>query len=219
MSNPGTDIERILRESLPALGIADAASGPLVPSLVKLIHLLHKWNRAYNLTSIRDPADMAIRHVLDSLTARPFLAGRVLDVGCGAGFPGLPLALADPGRSFTLIDASLKKARFVRQAVAELAIRNVVVEQVRIEDFTPAGPCDTLVCRAFSSLADFAAVGRRLLQPGARLVAFKGRHPQDEVAALPPGWAAAVHPVQVPGLDAHRHIVVLTLESALRSQP
>lgn len=217
MSNPATDIEQILRAALPGLGpelgLGCAEPGPappLVASLTKLIRLLHKWNQAYNLTSVREPADMAVRHVLDSLTARPFLTGRVLDVGCGAGFPGLPLALAEPGRSFTLIDASLKKVRFVRQAVAELAIRNVAVEQVRIEDFMPAEPYDTLICRAFGSLAAFVLPGQRLLAPGGRLVALKGKVPDDEIAALQPDWMAAVHPVRVPELDAQRHIVVLT---------
>ena len=202
------DLEAFFAGTLPALGLP--ATGPLPGQLARFVRLLHKWNQAFNLTSIREPREMAVRHVLDSLSARPFLAGdRVADVGCGAGLPGIPLALAEPGRQFTLLDSGFKKIRFVRQAVAELQIPNVTAEHRRVEDFRPAAAFGTVTCRAFTSLADFVAGSGHLAAPGGRLLALKGRRPDDEVAALPPGWRATVTPVTVPALEAERHMVVL----------
>lgn len=181
-------------------------------ALAAYLRLLDKWNQAFNLTSIRDPGEMVVRHVLDSLSARPFLqGGRVLDVGCGAGLPGIPLALADPGRSYTLLDSGLKKIRFVRQAIAELKISNADAVQMRVEDYAPMQLFDTVTSRAFASLPDFVAGAGRLVAPGGRLLAMKGRLPADELAALPDGWVAgAVTPVRVPALDAERHMIVVS---------
>jgi 16S rRNA (guanine527-N7)-methyltransferase len=202
------DLEALFARTLPALGLP--ATGPLSGQLARFVALLHKWNQAFNLTGVRDPREMAIRHVLDSLSARPFLAGgRVADVGCGAGLPGIPLALAEPGRQFTLLDSGFKKIRFVRQAVAELGIPNVTAEHRRVEDFHPAVPFDTVTCRAFTSLADFVEGSGHLAGTGGRLLALKGRHPRDELSALPPDWRATVTAVTVPELAAERHMVVL----------
>ena len=189
----------------------------LVTACADFLRLLAKWNRAYNLTSIRDPLEMVPLHILDSLTARPFLAGeRILDVGCGAGLPGIPLALTEPARHFTLVDATLKKVRFVRQAIGELKLRNVQAEHVRIEDYAPVALFDTVICRAFSSLPDFIRGAARLVAPGGRLLAMKGRLPADELAQLPDGWvAAAVTSVRIPGVDAARHMVVVTRPGVL----
>ena len=188
------------------------AEESLVAAFADFLRLLAKWNRAYNLTSIRDPLEMVPLHILDSLTARPFLAGeRILDVGCGAGLPGIPLALTEPARHFTLVDATLKKVRFVRQAIGDLKLRNVQAEHVRIEDYAPVALFDTVICRAFASLPDFIGGVARLVAPGGRLLAMKGRLPADELAQLPDGWvAAAVSPVRIPGLDAERHMVVVS---------
>jgi 16S rRNA (guanine527-N7)-methyltransferase len=182
-----------------------------VAALARYLALLQTWNRAYNLTRITGVDDMAVRHILDSATARPFLAGTtVLDAGTGAGLPGLPLAVLEPGRDFTLLDSVGKKIRFLHQALSELKLANVALVQARLEAWQPPGRFDTIVCRALAPLGEFAALCERLLATGGRLVALKGRHPGTELAQLPASWrASAVERVAVPGLDAARHIVVL----------
>jgi 16S rRNA (guanine527-N7)-methyltransferase len=202
-------IETRLGDGLEQLGITlvpDQAS-----ALLRFLSLLQKWNRAFNLTALTDPDDMVVRHILDSAAARPFLAGEtVLDVGTGAGLPGIPLALIDPGRQFTLLDASGKKIRFLRQVLLEIALPNVRLVQARVDAYRPEAPFGTVICRAFSTLADFARAGGRLAGPGGRLVALKGRRPDAELKGLPAPWAAReMARVQVPFLDAERHIVVL----------
>lgn len=173
---------------------------------------LHKWNQAYNLTAVRDPLQMLPRHIFDSLAAAPFAQGqRIADVGTGAGLPGIPLALAHPDKQFTLVDSNGKKTRFVRHAVAHLALHNVEVVQARVEEFAPAAGFDTVFCRAFTSLADFVAGCAELTAPGGQLVAMKGRYPADEIAALAgSGWAVAHESrVAVRDLEGERHILVL----------
>lgn len=201
--------EELLRKYLPELGLG--ADERLVGALAGYLRLLDKWNQAFNLTSVRDPGEMVTRHVLDSLSARHFLkGGRVLDVGCGAGLPGIPLALVEPERSFTLLDSGLKKVRFVRQAIGELKIGNASAVQTRIEDYAPMQLFDTVTSRAFAALPDFIRGAGRLVAPGGRLLAMKGRLPTDEIEALPEGWEIeAVTAVQVPGLDAERHMIVV----------
>jgi 16S rRNA (guanine527-N7)-methyltransferase len=202
-------LEDLIRRALPeaAAGLPDAA----VAQLASYLRLLARWNQAYNLTSIRDPAGMATRHIGDSLTVLPFLAGdRVLDVGAGAGLPGIPVAVARPAVRVTLLDSQIKKARFLHQAVAELGLGNAEAVHARVEDYRPVQPFTTIICRAFASLAEFVAAASRLLAPGGRLVAMKGRLPADEMAALAPGWQVReATPVAVPGLVGERHIVVL----------
>jgi len=201
-------VEQRLHDGLAALG---APSHPeLVAALVRYLALLQKWNRAYNLTGITGLDDMAVRHILDSASARPYLAGTaVLDAGTGAGLPGIPLALLEPGRSFTLLDSVGKKIRFLRQVLAELRMPNVSLVQARLEEWQPERAFDTVVCRAFGSLAGIAELCGRLLAPGGRLVVMKGRFPAEELAALPAVWRRTTERVQVPGLNAERHIVVL----------
>lgn len=200
-------MEDQLREGLTALGIV--ADDTLVGALAGYLRLLAKWNQAWNLTSIRDPLAMVPLHILDSLTVRPFLSGRrILDVGCGAGLPGLPLALTEPSREFILVDATLKKISFVRQAIGVLKLRNARADHSRIEDYPAVPSFDTVLSRAFASLPDFIGGAGHLVAPGGQLLAMKGRLPTAEIAALPAGWqVAAVTPVAVPGLDAERHII------------
>lgn len=206
---PQVILEDPLREGLLALQVN--ADDDLVHALARLIQLLDKWNRAFNLTAIRDPEEMVTLHVLDSICVQPFLQGvSILDVGTGAGLPGLPLAMVDPQRQFTLLDSGGKKIRFVQHAIGELALKNVLVEQVRVENYQPADSFDTVLCRAFSTIGQFVRSCGRLVASGGRLVAMKGRSPDDELKNLPSGWRmSGLTAVEVPGLDAQRHIVVL----------
>lgn len=202
------DTEEHLRSGLSELGLPVTVQQ--IDLLTRFLGLLEKWNRAFNLSGVRDPEDMVVRHVLDSLTALPYLHGLcVLDVGTGAGLPGLPLAVLQPRRQFTLLDSGGKKTRFVRHAVGELSLTNVTVVQTRIEEYESADAFDTVICRAFASLGAFARDCGRLVASGGRLVALKGRFPQDELAELPADWQATeVVAVTVPGLAGQRHVVV-----------
>lgn len=178
--------------------------------LLQYLYLLEKWNRAYNLTAVRDPEQMVPRHLLDSLVVRPYIVGpRVLDVGTGAGLPGIPLALALPDLHFTLLDSNAKKTRFVTQAVHALGLANVTVVQTRTEKFQPAEKFDTLIARAYASIPDMLAATRHLCAPGGRWLAMKGVFPQEELAAIPAEFAAQARPLRVPGLEAARHVVII----------
>ena len=198
-----------LQRGIAQLGIAlDAdAQGKLLDYLA----LLHKWNKVYNLTAIRDPQQMVSHHLLDSLTVMPHLwAGRWLDVGCGAGLPGLVLAVAQPGWQFTLLDSNSKKTSFVQQAVIELGLRNVSVHCARVEEWQPAEQFDGIISRAFSELGEFLRCTRHLVAPHGRWVAMKGA-PQQELAGVPDGCRVErVIPLQVPGLLAARSLVIAT---------
>ena len=198
-----------LESGLAAMQIE--ATPELIQQFMLLLRLLDKWNRAFNLTAVRDPNEMVTRHILDSLSARPFLTGvSVLDVGTGAGFPGLPLALVEPQRHFTLLDSGGKKIRFVRHVLGELALANVIVEQLRVEAFEPADLYDVVISRAFSSLSAFVRRCGGLVATGGCLLAMKGRYPQDELTGVPGTWEVAdVARLEVPGLAGERHMVVM----------
>ena len=204
------DLQPELARGLEAmdLTVSQASTGKLAAYL----ELLAKWNRAYNLTAVRDPLDMVGRHVLDSLTLLPFLRGKsVLDVGTGAGLPGVPLAIVDTTRELTLLDSAGKKMRFLRHAVTELGLGNVTLEQCRVENYRPDEPFDTVVSRAFSDLRDFVTHCADLVADNGQMLAMKGRYPEAELGGLPAAWSAeTIAPVSVPDMDAHRHIVVLT---------
>jgi len=206
---PHAQVQAALGAGLPSIA-GDAYSPELSLTLCRFLAELHRWNRAYNLTAVRDPLDMVSRHILDSLTVLPWVAGaRVVDIGTGAGLPGIPLALARPDKQFTLLDANGKKVRFVTHAAAQLALHNVDVVQARVEQCV-AGPFDTALCRAFTALPDFVSGAARLVTDGGTLVAMKGRYPEQEVAAVPPDWQVAeCARVEVPGLVGERHILVL----------
>jgi len=192
------------------IGIALDSSG--AEALLELVDELELGNAKFNLTAIRDRPGMLRKHILDSLTLQRYLrGGRVADIGTGAGFPGLPLAIVNPQRRFTLVEATGKKARFVEQTVLRLAVDNVQVEHARAENYRPFELFDTVVARALSSLADFAAYAGHLCAPGGRLLAMKGKRPDEEISALPKSFRVlAVHRLKVPGLDDERHLVELS---------
>lgn len=182
--------------------------------LIDFIHLLVKWNRAYNLTAVRQPEQMVVRHLLDSLVIGPYLQGnRVLDAGTGAGLPGIPLALAYPDHHFTLLDSNGKKIRFVTQAVAELGLANVDVIQSRVEAFQPGSRFDTITARAYASIEELVSQTTHLLADGGQYLVMKGVYPVAEVEAMPTGYRIeATHQLNVPKLDAERHLLIVRLE-------
>jgi 16S rRNA (guanine527-N7)-methyltransferase len=182
--------------------------------ILAYVALLEKWNRTYNLTAIRAPAQMVTHHVLDALAVLPHLprtdALRVLDVGSGGGVPGIPLAIARAGWSVVVLDSNQKKGAFLQQAAIELCLANVQVVTSRVEDYVPAMPFDVVISRAFSDLATFARGASRLLARDGRLYAMKGAYPRDEIARLPASIRVVAAPaLDVPGLDAARHLVVM----------
>ena len=183
--------------------------------LVRLIDELAIGNEKFNLTAIRDRDGMLHKHLLDSLTLQPYLRGeRIADVGTGAGFPGLPLAIVNPARRFTLIEATGKKARFVAQTAQTIGLSNVEVVHTRAESYRPADLYDIVTARALASLADFVAYAGHLCAPGGRLLAMKGKMPDEEISALPRSFRVlAVHRVTVPGLSDERHVVELVMRS------
>ena len=201
-------LEKRLQQGLSEMGLDLAA--PVRKKLLNFLELLEKWNRAYNLTAVRDPEQMVPRHLLDSLTVLPYLQGpRVLDIGTGAGLPGIPLALARPDLDFTLLDSNAKKTRFATQALHELGLKNVAVVQERVEKFHPETKFDTLIARAFASIPDMLAASRHLCAPRGRFLVMKGVFPQEELAAVTDGYQAEVKALRIPGLDAARHLVIL----------
>ena len=184
-----------------------------VEALLRLVDEVESANAQFNLTAIRDRPGMLRKHVLDSLSVQTLMRGsRVADIGTGAGFPGLPLAISNPKRRFTLIEATGKKARFVERTARLLALDNVDVIHTRAESYRPFEPFDTVLARALSSLADFVAYAGHLCAPDGRILAMKGKRPDEELSALPKAFrVVAVHRVKLPGLDDERHIVELSL--------
>lgn len=180
-------------------------------AMIDYLKQIEAWNGTYNLTAVRRPEDMVVRHLLDSLAALPYVAGdEIADVGSGAGLPGIPVALARPRKRVTLVESNGKKAAFLRHAVRALGLTNVTVVQRRSEDYKPARGYDTVVCRAFATANATVHLAGHLCRPGGRMVLMKGRDPSPELGDLPAGFRVGeVAPVTVPGLDAERHIVVL----------
>jgi len=200
------DLRPDLESGLRQLQLDVALAEPLLAYLA----LLARWNATYNLTAIREPREMLVKHLLDSLAMHAHLDGiaSLADLGTGPGLPGIPLAIARPQLRVTLVESNGKKARFLREAARQLKLGNIEVAESRIEAFDAPGRFDAITARALATLPLILALGGHLLAPGGRLLAMKGVLPEDEIAALPAGWrVAAVHPLQVPGLEAERHLV------------
>jgi 16S rRNA (guanine527-N7)-methyltransferase len=218
---PDGALAEALDQGLEALGL------PLAPdarvALLGYVGLLAKWNRTYNLTAIREPARMVTHHVIDSLAVLGHLDDllrgidrpRILDVGSGAGLPGIPLAVARPDWDVAMLEPVHKKSTFITQALAELGIANARAVAQRVEDYRTPEPAAIAISRAFSDLASFAeCAARHVAQPGV-LVAMKGVHPDEELRELPDAFeVVAVAPLAVPGVDAARHVVVMRSKAA-----
>jgi 16S rRNA (guanine527-N7)-methyltransferase len=180
--------------------------------LLAFLQLIGKWNKAYNLTAIRHLEDMARLHLLDSLAVLPYIKGRrVIDIGTGAGLPGIPLAIFLPETSFTLLDSNAKKTRFVQQAVLELRLSNVEIRHSRAETFQPEQKFDTLITRAFAALPAILQTTAHLLDEHGVLLAMKGQNPRDELAAVK--VKSSVVPLETPGVEAERCLVIIQKEA------
>lgn len=183
-----------------------------VTALLDYLQLMVRWNKTYNLTAIRDPHQMITRHVLDSLAVLPWVgAGPLLDAGTGAGLPGIPLAIMQPGLEVTLLDSAGKKVRFLNHVVRELKLTRVHPVQARLESWSGQPLPRSIISRAFSSISAFAQSSRHLAVTGTRLLAMKGKRPDAELEDLPDGWRIdSVEQLQVPGLQEERHLVIMS---------
>ncbi|NOX69073.1 MAG: 16S rRNA (guanine(527)-N(7))-methyltransferase RsmG [Gammaproteobacteria bacterium] len=191
-----------LQQSLPT-GAAD--------KLAQLLEDLAHWGRRINLTAIRNLPDTVTGHILDSLSVQPYLRGKtVLDVGTGAGFPGLPLAIVDPGREFELLDSNGRKIGFVQHVIGKLALANVSTVKARAEDYAPGKRFDTVIARALTAIPRFIELSGHLMREDGVLLALKGKYPARELDELPDNWEYDVIELRVPGLEQHsRHLIVL----------
>ncbi|EEN7628492.1 16S rRNA (guanine(527)-N(7))-methyltransferase RsmG [Salmonella enterica] len=179
--------------------------------LVAYVDMLHKWNKAYNLTSVRDPAEMVVRHILDSIVVAPYLQGqRFIDVGTGPGLPGIPLAIVLPDAHFTLLDSLGKRVRFLRQVQHELRLENITPVQSRVEAYPSEPPFDGVISRAFASLNDMVSWCHQLPGEKGRFYALKGQLPEDEIASLSDEFSVeSVEKLRVPQLEGERHLVII----------
>ncbi|HKA39355.1 MAG TPA: 16S rRNA (guanine(527)-N(7))-methyltransferase RsmG [Burkholderiales bacterium] len=198
-----------LAQGVKELGIALPASAQ--ERLLQYLALLQKWNRVYNLTAVRETHRMVSEHLLDCLAVTPYIGKKtILDVGSGAGLPGIPLAVALPAARVTVVDSNHKKAAFLQQAVTELKLANVAVACERVEGWKPAARFEVVISRAFSDLAELVTLAGRHVAAGGCLAAMKGVHPYDEIAQLPSGWQVRqTQTLTVPGLRAQRHLVLI----------
>jgi len=203
------ELDRRLEKGVAELGLSLGREGR--SKLLQYLALLEKWNQVYNLTAIRGREKIVSGHLLDCLAVIPYLTGtRLLDIGSGAGFPGIPVAVARPDIQVVLLDSNHKKAAFLRQAVTELQLKNATVVCERVEAWRAAEKFDCIISRAFAEIAEFIALTKHLLAPGGVLAAMKGVYPFEEIERLPPDFRLRqVHAFAVPGLEAERHLVLI----------
>ena len=203
------DLKKILSEGLRQLNLAQTLDNKQQDKLIKYVELLNKWNKAYNLTAVRKPEQMVVRHLLDSLSISPFIQGKkILDVGTGAGLPGIPLAILFPEHHFTLLDSNSKKTRFVVQASSELELPNVDVVQSRVEEFQSADGFDTIITRAYSAIGNMVEQTSHLLLSDGVFLAMKGVNPTTEIEELATNYIVKEnHAIAVPGLEEERHLL------------
>ena len=181
----------------------------MLSSLLAYIELLKKWNSAYNLLGGNESALLVSRHILDSLSVDPHLEGNLLlDIGAGAGLPGIPLAILNPDKQFVLIDSNGKKTRFMFQAQIQLGLGNITIENCRIEHYQSIQQIDMVMCRAFSTLADTLTMLQPIFSDECKLLAMKGHYPEDEIARLPDGFELSKSiKLDVPGNESQRHLI------------
>ncbi len=193
-------------------GLKALSCNPDETQLAKLkqyVDLLNRWNKTYNLTSVRDPKDMIPLHVFDSLVVANLIKGdNCLDVGSGGGLPTIPLAIMQPQRQFTALDTNGKKTRFIQQAVIELGLKNVSVEHVRVENWKSDTEFDAIISRAFASIHDFVSSSSMHLKEGGTMYAMKGQYPTAEMQYLPKGFVlSGSHELRVPSVEGERHLL------------
>jgi len=208
----GSKQEELARQLERGLQALQLRLDPAAQSrLLAHLELLEKWNRIHNLTAVRDRGKAVSVHLLDSLAVVPYLPGRrLLDVGSGAGFPGIPIAVAKAGIQMDLLDSNHKKCAFLRQAIVELGLKNVRAVCERVESWQPASQFDCIVSRALADVAEVIALVKHLLAPGGVIAAMKGVHPFEEIERIPPDFRVReVRALAVPGLGAERHLVLV----------
>lgn len=209
--NSSEQLQEHLRKGLKALDVE--LTEQQQSGLLDFISLLIKWNKTYNLTSVRDPLKILHRHIIDSLSVLPFLSGEyIIDIGAGAGLPGIPLAIAVPDKEFVLLDSNGKKTRFMQQVKIELGLSNIEVIHSRVENYKPDQLFDAVISRAFASLKKMASWSVHLVKENGVLLAMKGSFPEQEISELANSLEIkAVHKIEYTGLDADRYLVEIML--------
>ncbi|MFZ4502588.1 MAG: 16S rRNA (guanine(527)-N(7))-methyltransferase RsmG [Methylovulum sp.] len=213
-----TSCQTLLETSIKALNIT--LSQAQLEQLSLFILLIQKWNKIYNLTAINAIDEMIKLHIIDSLAIQSLVLGeRIIDIGTGAGLPGIPLAIACPDKQFMLLDSNAKKTRFVQQAIVELKLTNVAVLHQRVETYIPELLYDTAITRAFASLQDIIKLTAHVIHPDGQLLAMKGQHAATEIATLPSTMSAHTHctPLSLPGVNAERCVIQITAITLLAS--
>lgn len=202
-----SSIEEELRQGIVKLGLF--ATDQQINLLLNYLVLLNKWNASFNLSGVEEINSMVSRHLLDSLSINAHLKGSVfIDIGSGAGLPGIPLAILNPKNHFILVDSNGKKTRFLFQVKTELGLANIDVENCRIEHYQSNQQIDMVMCRAFSAIGDVVSKSQHLLKKEGKILAMKGRYPEDEIAALPDGFEISkTIKLEIPGNESERHLV------------
>ena len=212
-------IENELLQGMQELGLPHHEA--VVPALMAYLKLLEKWNARYNLSGVSDIQLMVSRHLLDSLALSPYLSGELfVDIGSGAGLPGIPLAILNPDKNFVLIDSNGKKTRFLFQVKVELGLSNISVENCRVEHYQSQQQIDMVMCRAFSTLEDVVTRLQPIFSSKCKLLAMKGHYPEQEVSQLPEGFEVTrTIKLNIPGSDSQRHLIEVMRTRDLKSDP